>query len=61
MFVRELQTGLLACPFETSVKTGSYWLTWLKSRRVTPAMQLFRDWALDEAAREAAGQSDGVS
>ncbi|QCP52842.1 LysR family transcriptional regulator [Trinickia violacea] len=54
MFVRELQTGLLACPFDTEVKTGSYWLTWLKSRRMSPAMQVFRNWILDEAGNEAA-------
>jgi LysR family transcriptional regulator, regulator of gene expression of beta-lactamase len=52
MFVRELQSGLLVCPFEQQVKTGSYWLTRLKSRRMAPAMALFRDWILAEAARE---------
>jgi LysR family transcriptional regulator of beta-lactamase len=61
MFARELQTGLLVCPFAQQVKTGSYWLTRLKSRRMAPAMALFRDWILDEAAREAdaAGSSTG--
>jgi LysR family transcriptional regulator, regulator of gene expression of beta-lactamase len=54
MFVRELQAGLLACPFDTEVKTGSYWLTWLKSRRMSPAMQLFRNWILDEAGNDTA-------
>jgi LysR family transcriptional regulator of beta-lactamase len=49
MFVRELQMGLLVCPFDAEVKTGSYWLTCLKSRRMSPAMQLFRDWIVGEA------------
>jgi LysR family transcriptional regulator of beta-lactamase len=52
MFVRELQTGLLVCPFDKEVKTGSYWLAWLKSRRMSPAMELFRNWILREAAGE---------
>jgi len=52
MFVRELQTGRLVRPFDTEVETGSYWLTWLKSRHMSPAMQLFRNWILGEAAGE---------
>ena len=51
MFVRELQAGLLVRPFDIEVKTGSYWLTWLKSRRLSPGMQLFRDWIVAEAAQ----------
>ncbi|TDN69744.1 LysR family transcriptional regulator [Paraburkholderia sp. BL10I2N1] len=50
MFARELQAELLVRPFSEEVKTGSYSLTWLKSRRMAPAMQLFRDWILAEAA-----------
>jgi LysR family transcriptional regulator, regulator of gene expression of beta-lactamase len=50
MFVRELQAGLLVRAFDIEVKTGSYWLTWLKSRRLSPGMQLFRDWIVAEAA-----------
>jgi LysR family transcriptional regulator of beta-lactamase len=52
MFVRELQTGRLVRPFDTEVETGSYWLTWLKSRHMSPAMQLFRNWILGEAAAD---------
>jgi len=48
MFVRELQAGTLTCPFDTRVSTGSYWLTRLKSRHMTPAMELFRNWVLAE-------------
>jgi LysR family transcriptional regulator, regulator of gene expression of beta-lactamase len=57
MFVRELQTGLLVRPFDMEVETGSYWLTWLKSRCISPAMQLFRDWILGEAAGETINRS----
>ncbi len=52
MFVRELQTGRLIRPFDTEVETGSYWLTWLKSRHMSPAMQVFRNWILEEAAAD---------
>jgi LysR family transcriptional regulator, regulator of gene expression of beta-lactamase len=53
MFIRELQTGALVRPFHTEVPTGSYWLTWLKSRPMSSAMQLFHDWIIREAAAEA--------
>jgi LysR family transcriptional regulator of beta-lactamase len=56
MFVRELQAGLLVCPFDTQVKTGGYWLTCLRSRRMSPAMELFRDWILGAAAGETSNQ-----
>jgi LysR family transcriptional regulator of beta-lactamase len=52
MFMRELHLGQLVCPFKTEVKTGSYWLTWLKSRRMAPAMRLFQQWILGEARSE---------
>ncbi|MCE4547138.1 MULTISPECIES: LysR family transcriptional regulator [unclassified Caballeronia] len=51
MFVRELQAGLLVRAFDIEVHTGGYWLTWLKSRRLSPGMQLFRDWIVAEAAQ----------
>lgn len=50
MFERELQSGRLVRAFELEVCTGSYWLTWLKSKRLTPAMQAFRTWIAAEAA-----------
>ena len=46
MFMRDLQQGRLARPFELEVGFGSYWLTRLKSRPQTPAMQAFRSWLL---------------
>lgn len=50
MFARELQAGLLARPFDIEVPTGSYWLTSLESRAMTPAMRLFEAWIVAEAA-----------
>ncbi|CAG9233011.1 HTH-type transcriptional activator AmpR [Paraburkholderia tropica] len=50
MFARELQAGLLARPFEAEVMLGSYWLAWLKSRAMTPAMTAFYEWIVAEAA-----------
>jgi LysR family transcriptional regulator of beta-lactamase len=46
MFQRELGEGRLVQPFDTEVSTGSYWLTWLKSKPLTPGMNAFRDWLL---------------
>ncbi len=50
MFERELQSGRLVRPFDFEVSTGSYWLTWLKSKRMSPAMQAFRAWIAAQAA-----------
>ncbi|MES0807982.1 LysR family transcriptional regulator [Roseibium sp. SCPC15] len=44
MFQRDLASGRLVRPFALEVLTGSYWLTWLKSRQETSAMQKFRLW-----------------
>jgi LysR family transcriptional regulator of beta-lactamase len=49
MFERELRQGRLACPFDISISDGAYWLTRLKSRQETPAMQVFRSWLLAHA------------
>ncbi|WP_189458244.1 LysR family transcriptional regulator [Jeongeupia chitinilytica] len=59
MFARELQAGQLVRPFATEVHTGAYWLTGLKSRPPTPAMQLFRDWICGEA-NAASGDDSGA-
>jgi LysR family transcriptional regulator of beta-lactamase len=50
MFGRELGEGRLVRPFEAQAVTGSYWLTRLKSRERTEAMQTFEDWLLGQAA-----------
>ena len=49
MFQRELQSGRLVRAFDHEVSTGSYWLTWLKSKRMTSAMQAFRTWIISQA------------
>ncbi|RKP43845.1 LysR family transcriptional regulator [Trinickia fusca] len=50
MFERELRSGRLVRAFDVEVDTGSYWLTWLKSKHVTPAMQSFMNWIGAETA-----------
>ncbi|MCT9812200.1 LysR family transcriptional regulator [Acidovorax sp. Be4] len=49
MFARELQQGRLVRPFEAEISNGRYWLTRLKSRPVTPAMQAFNAWLVQAA------------
>jgi LysR family transcriptional regulator of beta-lactamase len=49
MFQRELVEGRLAQPFEQEISAGSYWLTWLKSRELTSAMDAFRSWITAQA------------
>lgn len=47
MFSRHLASGALEQPFPVYVSKGSYWLTRLKSRGVTPAMGAFHTWLLE--------------
>ncbi|MBP2232361.1 LysR family transcriptional regulator of beta-lactamase [Azospirillum agricola] len=49
MFARPLEAGRIVRPFAVEVSLGAYWLTWLKSRHVTPAMRAFRAWMLAQA------------
>ncbi|WP_186395512.1 LysR family transcriptional regulator [Stappia sp. TSB10GB4] len=49
MFAREIAEGRVARPFAVEAPLGAYWLTWLKSRRQTPAMRAFRQWIEGEA------------
>ncbi|CAN7442221.1 LysR family transcriptional regulator [Variovorax sp. LjRoot290] len=44
MFERELGEGRLVRPLAIEVMTGSYWLTRLRSKAPSPAMQAFRTW-----------------
>jgi LysR family transcriptional regulator, regulator of gene expression of beta-lactamase len=46
MFERDLRQERLIQPFASEVTLGAYWLTRLKSRTETPAMQAFRSWLL---------------
>jgi len=52
MFSRELTAGRLVRAFDTEVDTGSYWLTWSRSKRETPAMQAFTHWIVAQARAE---------
>ncbi|MDQ0473784.1 LysR family transcriptional regulator [Labrys wisconsinensis] len=49
MFARHLQAEAIRQPFDMVVTLGSYWLTRLQSRPVTPAMAAFRDWQVAAA------------
>jgi LysR family transcriptional regulator of beta-lactamase len=50
MFERDLAAERLVQPFHVEVPAGSYWLTWLKSKTLTPGMGAFRDWLLQKLA-----------
>ncbi|WP_269583118.1 LysR family transcriptional regulator [Roseibium sp. Sym1] len=52
MFEKDLLTGRLVQPFDRSVQTGSYWLTWLKSREENASMEKFRLWLLETLGEE---------
>jgi LysR family transcriptional regulator of beta-lactamase len=47
LFGVDLASGRLVQPFPFEIAAGAYWLTTLKSRRTTPAMQTFRTWLLE--------------
>jgi LysR family transcriptional regulator of beta-lactamase len=51
MFSRQLAAGALRQPFPICISKGSYWLTRLKSRAPTPAMEIFRGWLGEQAAQ----------
>lgn len=46
MFQRELKRGDIVQPFPQLIDVGSYWLTKLISKDVTPAMSAFKTWLL---------------
>lgn len=54
LFGRELHARILVQPFPVTVEVGSYWLTSLKSRPLTPAMEAFRAWCLAPEFQHAA-------
>jgi len=56
LFSRYFEGGRLARPFPIEVSLGSYWLTWLQSRSLTPAMLAFRDWIADESRKQTASR-----
>lgn len=49
MFSRQIATGALEQPFDIYISKGSYWLIRLKSRPVSPAMEMFRNWLIAQA------------
>ncbi len=49
MFQRELDAGTLARPFTLEIDVGGYWLTWLRSKKMTPSMEIFREWIVQQA------------
>jgi LysR family transcriptional regulator, regulator of gene expression of beta-lactamase len=51
LFSNDLSRKRLILPYNIQVCLGSYWLTCLKSKRVSPAMQAFRDWLLIESKK----------
>ncbi|CAI0748182.1 HTH-type transcriptional activator AmpR [Serratia ficaria] len=55
MFARELREGLLQRPFAAEAGLGAYWLTYLKSRDLTPAMKTFVGWLRRQAEEELEG------
>ncbi|MBA8876725.1 LysR family transcriptional regulator [Phyllobacterium myrsinacearum] len=48
MFSRHLVAGAVEQPFQTSISLGSYWLTRLQSRSLTPAMAAFAEWIVSQ-------------
>nr|WP_246562905.1 LysR family transcriptional regulator [Bradyrhizobium liaoningense] len=51
LFSEDVSRKQLVCPYDARVYLGSYWLTSLKSKRHTHAMQAFRDWILAECKK----------
>lgn len=52
-FRAELDAGRLLQPFELVLRDArDYWLAYPAARRHSPKIQAFRDWILDQAARE---------
>jgi LysR family transcriptional regulator of beta-lactamase len=57
LFADDLARKRLVRPFDVQVLLGAYWLTSLKSRRLSPAMQTFRDWLVKESQQTARRRS----
>jgi LysR family transcriptional regulator of beta-lactamase len=50
MFERELNMGSLVRPFSVEVNAGSYWLTSVRGKSMTPAMLSFSNWIAGEVS-----------
>jgi LysR family transcriptional regulator of beta-lactamase len=57
LFADDLSKQRLVRPFDVQVLLGAYWLTSLKSRRVSAAMQVFSDWLTRESRETARRRS----
>jgi LysR family transcriptional regulator of beta-lactamase len=53
LFASELGDGRLARPFGIEADIGSYWLTRLKSKSLSPEMDAFRAWLIGEVNKAA--------
>lgn len=52
---REIASGLLVAPFDVSLDShNAFYLVYKENRTLTPAMQIFRDWMLEEMQRDLA-------
>jgi LysR family transcriptional regulator of beta-lactamase len=58
LFSRYFEDRRLVRPFPIEVSLGSYWLTWLQSRSLTPAMLAFRDWLQEESRVQIASRAN---
>ncbi|MEZ2147176.1 LysR family transcriptional regulator [Bradyrhizobium sp. DN5] len=52
LFSDDMSRKRLVCPYDSKVHLGSYWLTSLKSKPLSHAMQAFRDWILAECRKK---------
>ncbi len=50
LFAADLASERLVQPFDLTIDAGRYWLTRLRSRPETPAMQAFHAWLRAEIA-----------
>lgn len=52
MFEPEIKGGLLVRPFDIYSGNDGYWLTWQRARKMTPSMQIFREWIIQTIIRQ---------
>ncbi|MBS0529598.1 MAG: LysR family transcriptional regulator [Proteobacteria bacterium] len=57
LFSHEEQQRRIVRLFKTEIALGDYWLTWLHSKRLSPALLAFKAWLLDAIPAHAAPQS----
>ncbi|SHF84622.1 transcriptional regulator, LysR family [Loktanella atrilutea] len=57
MFANHIRNGRLIQPFPLEASTGHYWLTTIKAKAVSPAMEMFAHWLMSIAGLSAEEQS----